>query len=753
MLTKTRKWLLILVLAVGAIFLVACKDEIIPTPELPKPTKIEISLDAYIGTKGVLIGGDKMELSINPEPVNAVQTVIWSSADTSIATVSQNGEVTGLKGGKVKIKAVSTEDPAIKDEVEIMVYQKLENVNVLLKAMEDLKTLIPTYIAEDVVLPQVENTLVKAEYYYIDGTKIEENLYKHVYVKDALDTINVKVTYLGESLEFPSTLYVVQDVRNNEFLAVDAAKAYIDEFLKTYKNDRIRDNLNLPTEFKFTKNEKTRSVVISWTSSLTTVLKHDGSFIRPNDDTSIVLEAYFVCGEISGVTRTPLLANGYTQAEKMEYLKTNVFPQQTEIEGANLPLPVRDAKFGTTITWISNNIPVLSNTGKMDPYLKTATEVQLTATVSYPGTVSDAFMFTEDVILKINVKPAANEAQSIVLDFGTKLEANTDFPYYFPYGLKSRVDNILPLPTKVGGEGANKDVAVTWTSSETGLFNDTWELQKQYLRYHEVTLTYSITSGDNVATGEVIINVGIATTANTMYMGGRFATRAASNAQRYDELHTFSKDDPVNGTPQEATLLKYPGWTGFTFYTDVLNENGSVTRYQYFANDPFTTIITEGEGGVSFDSEGKMTGKMKTVAGGDGTTLNYQFALWINRTTRDVKIPITFLNYKGSTVKQDINGTTMIRQLSMSYDGWRIGFAADGSGKVTYGFGQVNLETGLIAAAAKAEDGSYVLPEYVTIPAGGIGWSPLTSQNVLAIGDIFCQPGIQLTYLEFNPKY
>ena len=52
--------------------------------------------------------GDSVMLSANISPDNAtIKSVTWTSADTSIATVDEQGEVTGVAAGKVKITATS----------------------------------------------------------------------------------------------------------------------------------------------------------------------------------------------------------------------------------------------------------------------------------------------------------------------------------------------------------------------------------------------------------------------------------------------------------------------------------------------------------------------------------------------------------------------------------------------------------------------------------------------------------------------
>lgn len=65
-------------------------------------------------TSRILVG-DSVILSAGISPSNAtVQNVTWTSSDTSIATVDEQGEVIGVAAGKVKITATSTDGNGVK---------------------------------------------------------------------------------------------------------------------------------------------------------------------------------------------------------------------------------------------------------------------------------------------------------------------------------------------------------------------------------------------------------------------------------------------------------------------------------------------------------------------------------------------------------------------------------------------------------------------------------------------------------------
>ena len=69
-----------------------------------------------------LTTGSITPLSVSFEPADAEnKELTWSSSDTSIATVSQNGEVKGIKAGTVVITAVSKANPAVKASLSITI--------------------------------------------------------------------------------------------------------------------------------------------------------------------------------------------------------------------------------------------------------------------------------------------------------------------------------------------------------------------------------------------------------------------------------------------------------------------------------------------------------------------------------------------------------------------------------------------------------------------------------------------------------
>ena len=69
--------------------------------------------------------------------VSSVDDVTWSTSDEYIASVDENGVVTGVEAGEVVIKATYNKDETIYDEITITVYlYKAESINVTLSGVD-----------------------------------------------------------------------------------------------------------------------------------------------------------------------------------------------------------------------------------------------------------------------------------------------------------------------------------------------------------------------------------------------------------------------------------------------------------------------------------------------------------------------------------------------------------------------------------------------------------------------------------------
>lgn len=78
------------------------------------------------GAMNVLVG-EKTLLQAHIFPLQLNQEVLWSSNDPTLATVSQEGEVLGLREGFTIISATSIHDPSKQKEYPLIVYQSYDS--------------------------------------------------------------------------------------------------------------------------------------------------------------------------------------------------------------------------------------------------------------------------------------------------------------------------------------------------------------------------------------------------------------------------------------------------------------------------------------------------------------------------------------------------------------------------------------------------------------------------------------------------
>ena len=78
----------------------------------------------------LLSGINTVQLDAGIQPFDAIQSVTWRSSDKSVATVSEDGLVTGLKKGAVTITATSTSSTAVKATCKVKVTNLAKEINI-----------------------------------------------------------------------------------------------------------------------------------------------------------------------------------------------------------------------------------------------------------------------------------------------------------------------------------------------------------------------------------------------------------------------------------------------------------------------------------------------------------------------------------------------------------------------------------------------------------------------------------------------
>lgn len=89
--------------------------------DTPSPDAAEVdSVEAYPTSVTLSVGGSR-QLMAAALPVGAPSGIVWSSSDPEVATVTQNGVVTGIAAGPATVTAASTKSGAKKATVDVAV--------------------------------------------------------------------------------------------------------------------------------------------------------------------------------------------------------------------------------------------------------------------------------------------------------------------------------------------------------------------------------------------------------------------------------------------------------------------------------------------------------------------------------------------------------------------------------------------------------------------------------------------------------
>ncbi|MDO5436325.1 MAG: Ig-like domain-containing protein, partial [Clostridia bacterium] len=112
------------------------------------------SIDIIAAEKIVPVGGSRqLAYAVQPDDAS-IQEVTWSSSDTRIATVDENGLVTGVKRGRVNIRATAVDGSGKSRSMQIEVQQtpteiKLNKTEVSVKVKHNTQ-LTPTVLPKEV---------------------------------------------------------------------------------------------------------------------------------------------------------------------------------------------------------------------------------------------------------------------------------------------------------------------------------------------------------------------------------------------------------------------------------------------------------------------------------------------------------------------------------------------------------------------------------------------------------------------------
>lgn len=746
---KTKRFFALVLMAVACFLFVGCGEE--PVKELPAPNELSIEADyVELGTNGIKLGGDDLELSVVVDEGHD-DTVTWTSSNEAVATVDEKGNVTGVAYGRAIITA--TAKNGLNAEFPVVVYGTSAN-DMLQAAAQYVKDAMPSYIQGGVdenekpiktKLP-CDYLTEFFEYSYISLTDREAVFTNNRYYTsdawndakvDTLDSIQCTIKF-KQGLAYSGSrdaivqIHVVMDLEENDFKAVNIYNEGFDAFFAKLPVDAYNIAelaLAIPQSSLLT---------VKWESTNTSVIsvgKNDDEqmvirYTKPLDDTVVKLTATVISKSGQGSTKSiELNAKGYSKDDKIEYFRSVICADVLALVGQrvsrDIKLPTIDQQFEMQIEWASSDAEYLDATGKYTDHKEedenTPRVVTLTATLTYlafdeygldPASFTSPNSFQENVEFVMNVYPCTQSGRAInqILAQNARLgdqEEDGSFLGYFPYGRLSRANEHLVVPATMEEAGYTgevdhpewKNAAITWTVSEEGLFDENYNLLKQYLRYHSVTFTGTVTLGEVTEVFEVVLNVGLAKAENTIHIGGSFSRLAVQESEltaiAMDSLATLSGFDDIVGKLQDyykgnvvkeyytqcmmasedlthaihyvpesdahnvtpvtvemSYALDFTGGFGGVTLSWVNEETGNA--YTYFANESFTWIIT--------DDDVNEDGTLKTVWMKQQTNPTTQKSEWVECSQAEAQYQI--VKSLGGRLNKQYDGMIVINASS-----------------------------------------------------------------------------------------
>ena len=258
-------------------------------------------LSLQTGSQTVNVG-ETLQLGAEAQPDNAtVQGVTWSSRQPDIATVDENGLVTGVKKGTVTISAKAQDGSGATASVKLTVAQKAESLTLKETAIEVLTRRYVTLVAQ--VLPK--NTDNKN----CDWFSSDESVAK---------VQNGKVTGVG-----PGTCEITCVSRSNPDLSATATVEVIQRVEKLFFT--TPGPVSLPV---------TTTVQLAWNHSPENVTNDDVTFTSGNKNIALVDDN----GIVTGVKRgsTTITAQAMDGSGKKATIRVNV---TQPVEGVSIQYP------------------------------------------------------------------------------------------------------------------------------------------------------------------------------------------------------------------------------------------------------------------------------------------------------------------------------------------------------------------------------------------------------------------------------
>lgn len=662
-----------------------CKDYCDTCPEPQECVQDFIAPeDFFIDGEAVEVGQQK-EVYLDEDawdPEDCDKTLIWSSADPSIATVDANGVVTGIRPGTVEITAVAALNPDLSMTVEFEVTDNLKvDQDITDRELEKILAELPAFIAETTELPEPWNTTVEVEIAIgsnvLDKFEVPANL-----EADVKNTLSITVTKGDAASTSTAVLWYVVDANVNSYVrvaeAVAAAQAYLYEY--TSGAQKVAADLQLPA-YIF-------GCEMKWDTDYATVIDAEGKYYQPSDDKKVALSIACTYGDNTKTATFNVVAKGYSAEEKADAIMEATFGKLAGLEvNTSLSLPKYDSLFGAKLSYTSQDTAVYDNDGQLVAAVTEAKEVKFTVKIEYTIAADAADNFTAEKELVVKAVPA-NAASTALEAHKAEFAKEVHMPWgqtagneLFPAtaGMVWEVEDVV-LDTRVGGEMQ----VVKQAAAGAALV-----LDAQYLRYQLISVKGTLTVGDAKANLVMFYNIGISENPENIITGiwrssAQKAAKQLSEEQgKYDIAGNVSYFDKKIGYVTETYGSGY--FSGFSFKTT--DEAGKV--WQVFPMELMTVYIRE-------DGEGNIYVDIANVTGGATNPGGNWGLFYVNTTNKEVNIEAgtyasSAYHYADGTEVTDTLGS----RVNIAIDAYAPAFVADATGKVVIGSKEQKFENGM----------------------------------------------------------
>lgn len=532
----------------------------------------------------IVVGKDvKFEVEITP--ADAYQGLVWSTSNPEIATVDEEGNITGVRPGMVTITAKSALNAEVMYEEELEVIEKgLLDFEIAEREKNAIVAALSAgYVSGNFDLPTTWNQNATVTYMDPNGNEIETFVMPDL--GDATSqnyAISGNVTYGDAVSEFNVTLKLVKAAEGkNDYEKVDFAVEVAQAFLYDYINGtKVTESVYLPASVY--------GIALGWSTNKAYVLDNAGVLYRPNNDTSVTYSITPKCGAASRSTSITVVAAGYTADEKIKYLKEEGVLKDI-VNGkftASIALPEKDDKFGIHLTYVSEDETVISSEGVVSNELSENTKVKFTVTAVYNDANAADTAFVEVFEFEVTALAGSEDTEKLY-EFNRTHEQLAHIPYGAGTEQTYVIDPVEGAALKAAGYEFKGDENFKVNS------DGSVELVTQYFRYHEAKLTVK----HGTASYVWVINVGIGEVNDIIYIGGRTSYQSSANPnERVDMLQGFSKWDKyvgiVSNNSERNNQQYWSEFSGYTYYVDIPTGN-KVTKFTKDAEGNVTVVAYE----------------------------------------------------------------------------------------------------------------------------------------------------------------